>query len=211
MYIQYGIKELSNNTYFCNDFHEIYGYKQDNDNIYYYKKYSLPCKQNSSYFKSLYSVINTHFNIQEIRKQILVKYPNYLDYLSKENKENQQVDEESIMNESVCFFLNDNPALSECLQNQLFDLNYSWAGKKVVENTHKKYLFVNPDNKSLQYSNVLTESDKIRYQVIDLSFLAPPQIKIGDHKVEFQAGSIKVGCTTVSNDLVKEIVKHLKD
>jgi hypothetical protein len=34
---------------------------------------------------------------------------------------------------------------------------------------------------------------------------------IGEHKVQFYGGSIKVGCTRVSNELVREIAKNLID
>jgi len=36
-------------------------------------------------------------------------------------------------------------------------------------------------------------------------------LMIGEHKVQFYGGSIKVGCTKVSNELVREIVKNLVD
>lgn len=39
----------------------------------------------------------------------------------------------------------------------------------------------------------------------------PKPIRIGEWNVEFQHGSIKVGCTTVPNEVVRKVVEGLKD
>lgn len=45
----------------------------------------------------------------------------------------------------------------------------------------------------------------------DPTFKIPPTIVVGNDIVEFRKGSIKVGCTTVSNALVREIAEYLKE
>jgi hypothetical protein len=39
----------------------------------------------------------------------------------------------------------------------------------------------------------------------------PKPIRIGDHEVKFNTGSIKVGCTTIDNATVRAIAANLKD
>lgn len=46
---------------------------------------------------------------------------------------------------------------------------------------------------------------------LDPKFKPPVQIYIKDNLVVFNKGSITVGCTTVDNKTIREIVKHLKN
>lgn len=195
----YQVRDLLNNTYFHNTFHELYGYKQDNNKVYFIQDQEIKIRD-VTYFSLTYNILTNSHKIQKIRDKIKAVYPNFSDK-----------NEESTMKEdNICFFLNNNPELCECLQKRLFQMGYGWCTKQTVQNTNVKYLFINLD-KTLQHSTRMSETDKIKYKLIDLSFLAPPQIQIDDYKVEFQAGSIKVGCTTVSNDIVREIFKNLRD
>ena len=38
-----------------------------------------------------------------------------------------------------------------------------------------------------------------------------PKIMVAGHKAIFSKGSVKIGCTTVTNDEVREVYKHLID
>jgi len=44
---------------------------------------------------------------------------------------------------------------------------------------------------------------------LDPSFKAPPIVNVGDYTVTFKKGKIQVGCQTIPNEEVLEIVKHL--
>lgn len=44
---------------------------------------------------------------------------------------------------------------------------------------------------------------------LDPSFEAPSIIKVGDYRVTFKKGKIHVGCETIFNEQIMEVVKHL--
>lgn len=44
-----------------------------------------------------------------------------------------------------------------------------------------------------------------------LEKVGPPPIKIGEHTVQFYDGHIRVGCQTVDNSVVRDIVERLQD
>lgn len=44
---------------------------------------------------------------------------------------------------------------------------------------------------------------------LDPSFKAPPIVKVGNYTVTFKKGKIEVGCQTIPNEQVMEVVKHL--
>lgn len=44
---------------------------------------------------------------------------------------------------------------------------------------------------------------------LDPSFVAPPIVKVGDYQVTFKKGEIEVGCQTIPNEQVMEVIKHL--
>lgn len=56
---------------------------------------------------------------------------------------------------------------------------------------------------------LLNEEVEIISLELDPSFEAPSIIKVGDYLVTFKKGKIRVGCETISNEQVVEVVKHL--
>lgn len=44
---------------------------------------------------------------------------------------------------------------------------------------------------------------------LDPSFKSPPIVNVGDYQVIFKKGKIQVGCQTIPNEQVMEVVKHL--
>lgn len=57
--------------------------------------------------------------------------------------------------------------------------------------------------------NLVEDEVKIISLELDPSFVAPPIVKVGEYQVIFEKGEIILGCHTISNEEVIEIVKHL--
>jgi len=86
--------------------------------------------------------------------------------------------------------------------------NFSVANGDICDNTlgyQYSYSLGNGTVTEIESENVLIENI-----VEDPTFKIEEPIMIGDDKVVFNRGSIKVGCTTVKNSVVLEIAKKLK-
>lgn len=107
------------------------------------------------------------------------------------------------------FYIGQNSEFSRFIQQQLFKLGYLWGTcGSMVTNTDKPHLQIWDDGE-ITYS--FDKTDCKNY--LDLTILNTPfkkPIHINDNVVEFMPGKIKVGCTTISNEIVEEIVKRLK-
>ena len=81
-------------------------------------------------------------------------------------------------------------------------------GSKCSNKLNYKYSYI-----IHQGSNADLEKEKVVITSITLDpkFKPSIQIYIKDNLVVFNKGSITVGCTTVDNKTVREIVKHLKN
>ena len=64
---------------------------------------------------------------------------------------------------------------------------------------------VNQNTMWNKINNALHKAD-----IIAPTYKAEPTIKIGNDEVKFENGQIKVGCTVISNELVKQIAAKLK-
>ena len=75
------------------------------------------------------------------------------------------------------------------------------------------------DGKVYDCSRTCTIGEKVKNWHTPEAFIAkmrveaakPKPIRIGDHEVKFNTGSIKVGCTTIDNATVRAIAANLKD
>ena len=75
------------------------------------------------------------------------------------------------------------------------------------------------DGKVYDCSRACTIGEKVKNWHTPEAFIAkmrveaakPKPIRIGDHEVKFNTGSIKVGCTTIDNATVRAIAANLKD
>lgn len=117
-----------------------------------------------------------------------------------------------------------NKYLSKAIQEMSFEYGFHWnLGKPDVRHTDKKYLYFY-DGKEIAYSDsedsfkkaedTLYTYDSTDFGAIEAWFKSiseEEKIRIGDYTVEFQNnGVIKVGCTSVSFDILEKVYNKAK-
>ncbi len=92
---------------------------------------------------------------------------------------------------------------SPIIQKVLFEHGYEWRdSKKIIQKSHSDHIQIN-GNKTLSFNAVGKRGKQLTFD--ELCELLNPQIKVGDHIVEFTDDGIKVGCTNVHRDVIREI------
>ena len=81
-----------------------------------------------------------------------------------------------------------------------------FAGGDGYSNLEKEWKTIH--NQPILWGKINTALHKA--DIIASTYKAEPTIKIGNDEVKFEKGQIKVGCTVVSNELVKQIAAKLK-
>lgn len=70
-----------------------------------------------------------------------------------------------------------------------------------------------PNKLGYKYSHTISRENEDRFRITELTldpkFKMPEVFIINGHAVQFGKGSIKIGCTTVSNTVVKKIAAQL--
>lgn len=87
--------------------------------------------------------------------------------------------------------------------------DHDLSKKHICSNSTLEYL-----NDSHSKNQVILDADNnfdLVLEFLRTSVVPEPKIKVGEWIVEFNKGNIKVGCTTIDNNTVREIAAKLKD
>ena len=119
------------------------------------------------------------------------------------------------------FILHCNPEFSTSAQEFLKALGYEWKDKKFIINYYKEPVAFRVEGNVIDgwgcysYFRCRTFEDYPFYHFPTSGNLVPkfeiPKIMVGSHEVKFEKGQIKVGCKTIANCTVKNILERLKN
>jgi len=119
------------------------------------------------------------------------------DYILFENEEQRDAVAKLLMTVGMRWTWQQNDRLRDCLRLQICEYRLELHGSPL-------------EGKSPSSPSEVMEWTKDMYELL-LERNKMPKVKVGEHDVVFNKGSVKIGCTTMTNDEVREVYKHLKD